>query len=90
MITLTTSIRELVSGAPFSSLFSVMPAARRGTSPIQLTFQGTSVPGAGSDSIERNREVYRLFTSRITLSAAPSPSSKGPLWGVRAWRPPVL
>ena len=90
MITLTTDIRELVSGTPFSSPISVMPAARRGTSPIQLTSRGTGVSGAGPESTERNREVYRLDTSRITLSATPAPSSKSPLLGVRAWRPPVL
>jgi hypothetical protein len=82
--------REHGSGA----LLGPIPAARRRMSPVQLTFQGTSVPSGGSDCVMRGRKVYGdLNVRQIELakrSGVPAPTNEGPLSGIPAWRPPVL
>jgi hypothetical protein len=87
---ITMKNREHGSGA----LLGPIPAARRRISPVQLTFQGTSVPSGGSDFVARGREVSGdLNVRQIELakrSGVPAPTNEGPLSGIPAWRPPVL
>jgi hypothetical protein len=90
MITLTKEVRELVSGAMSSPTSSAIPAVWRAISPVELTFRGTSLSGAGADSNARDLEGYLRHDYRIISSATSAPTSKDPLSGVRAWRPPVL
>ncbi len=87
MITIS---RELGSAASFAP----MPGAKRRLSPVQLAFQGTSVPSVGSNIVARGRKVFGDHNSRqIELAkptGVPALTSKGPLSGIPAWRHPVL